>query len=203
MKFVYVGSSTGATVTTTVDPLPSTQRHNEGHPSYTINNVSNNLDGLDSTTFDMYGGASRDPNGGHWFDGIASGANARPPLYPDIILMMIGTNDANNSDRTAVHNDLHALITKITTERPNAKLIVAQITPSNRPNNVSYNADVASEVMLFQGSGKHVSTVDMYTNFPPNSLGTDGVHPLDTGYKFMAQQWYDGIAAVVPKLKSR
>jgi lysophospholipase L1-like esterase len=42
--------------------------------------------------------------------------------------------------------------------------------------------------------------VDMYTNFPPNSLYTDGVHPIDTGYAFMAQQWYDGIAAVVPGL---
>jgi hypothetical protein len=202
VKFVYVGSSTQTTVTTTVNPLPSTQWHNEGHPSYTINDVSNNLDGLDSTTFVMYGGASRDPNGGHWFDGIASGANARPPLVPDIILMMIGTNDANNSDRTAVHDDLHALITKITTERPDAKLIVAQITPSNRPNNVSYNADVASEVTLFQGSGKHVSMVDMYTNFPQSGLYTDGVHPIDTGYEFMAQQWYDGIAAVVPEVKA-
>jgi hypothetical protein len=159
IKVLYVGSSVGGAVTTMVNPLPSNQRHNEGHASYTINDISNNLDGLDTTEFDKYGGASRDPNGGHWFDGIASGVNARPAAYPDIILMMIGANNAyaSDSDRTAVRNQPHALITKITTQRPNAKLVVAQITPSNRPYTVSYNADVASEVKTFQAAGKQVS----------------------------------------------
>jgi lysophospholipase L1-like esterase len=202
-KVLYVGSSTGASVSTTVDPLPSAERHGEGHPSYTINDVNNNLDGLDTATFDQYGGASRDPNGGHWLDGIASGTNARPPLYPAIILLMIGTNNAKATDRTAVHNQLHALITKITTLRPSTKLIIAQITPSNRPNNVSYNADVASEVKIFQAAGKKVSVVDMYTSFPSDGLSGDNVHPNDKGYVFMAEQWYDGLASVLPGLKPR
>jgi hypothetical protein len=200
MKVLYVGSSVEGAVTTAVSPLPSTERHNEGHSSFNINETSNNLDGLDTTEFDKYGGADRDPNGGHWFDGIASGAHARPALYPDIILMMIGTNNASDTDRTAVRNQLHALITKITTLRPNAKLVVAQITPSNRPNNVSYNADVASEVAIFRASGKQVSMVDMYTDFPADGLYTDGVHPNDKGFAFMAQQWHAGISTVVPGL---
>jgi hypothetical protein len=195
---LFVGSSVQGSVSTTVNPLPSAQRHNEGHSSYSINEISNNLDGLDTTSFDRYGGASRDPNGGHWFDGITSGANARPPLYPDIILMMVGTNNASNPDRTAVRNQLHALITKITTQRPNAKLVVAQITPSDRPNNVSYNADVASEVTSFRAAGKNVSMVDMYTNFPADGIGGDGTHPNDKGYAVMAQRWFDGIVAIVP-----
>jgi hypothetical protein len=195
---LFVGSSVQGSISTTVNPLPAAQRHNEGHSSYPIDEISNNLDGLDTTSFDTYGGASRDPNGGHWFDGIASGPNARPPLYPDIILMMVGTNNANSSDRTAVRNQLHALITKITTQRPNAKLVVAQITPSDRPNNVSYNADVASEVTSFRAAGKSVSMVDMYTNFPADGIGGDGTHPNDKGYAFMAQRWYEGIVAIVP-----
>jgi hypothetical protein len=196
----YVGSSVEGAVTTAVSPLLSTERHNEGHSSFNINEISNNLDGLDTTEFDKYGGADRDPNGGHWFDGIASGVHARPPLYPDIILMMIGTNNASDPDRMAVRNQLHALITKITTLRPNAKLIVAQITPSNRPNNVSYNADVASEVAIFRAASKQVSIVDMYTGFPADGLYTDGVHPNDKGFAFMAQQWHAGISSVVPGL---
>jgi lysophospholipase L1-like esterase len=195
---LFVGSSVQGSVSTTVNPLPSAQRHNEGHSSYTINEISNNLDGLDTTSFDQYGGASRDPNGGHWFDGITSGANARAPLYPDIILMMVGTNNASNPDRTAVRNQLHALMTKIITQRPNAKLVVAQITPSDRPNNVSYNADVASEVTSFRAAGKNVSMVDMYTNFPADGIGGDGTHPNDKGYAVMAQRWFDGIVAIVP-----
>ena|SRR6266545_594086 len=199
-KVIYVGSSVQATVTTSTDPLPAEQRHNEGHPSYNINEIDTNLDGLDATEFFKYGGAARDPNGGHWLDGIAGDANARPPLYPDIILMMVGTNNANDTDRTAVRNELHALITKITTLRPDAWLIVAQITPSSRPNNVSYNADVASEVKTFRDEGRHVSMVDMYTNFPPGGLSSDNVHPNDKGYVFMAHQWYDGVVAVTPNV---
>jgi hypothetical protein len=174
--WLYVGTSVEGVVTATVDPLPASQSHNEGHGSYAINDINNNLDGLDATEFNLYGETYRDPNGGHWLDGIASGAHARPALYPDIILLMIGTNNANDADRTAVRDQLHALITKITTMRPDAKLIIAQITPSNRPNNVSYNATVASEVQSFRAVGKQVSLVDMYTNFPADGLYSDGVH---------------------------
>jgi hypothetical protein len=190
---LYVGSSVFSRVTTTTNPLPMDQRHNEGHSSYSINDINNNLDGLDTATFNRFGGADRDPNGGHWLDGIASGANARPPVFPDIITLMIGTNNAGGAI-TAVRDQLHALLTKLTTLRPNTQVVVAQITPSNRTFDVSYNSVVASEVASLQAAGKHVSLVDMYTNFPANGLYTDGLHPNDIGFAFMAQQWFDAIA---------
>jgi len=198
----YVGTSVEGSVTAPVDPLPASQWHNEGHGSYTINDINNNLDGLDLTEFNLYGEAYRDPKGGHWLDGIPSGAHARPALYPDIILLMVGTNNATDADRTAVRDQLHALITKITTMRPAAKLIVAQITPSDRPNNVSYNATVAREVELFKATGNQVSLVDMYTKFPSDGLYGDGVHLIDKGFAFMAQQWRDAIVDVMPTLKA-
>lgn len=191
----YLGSSVFGIVTTTVNPLPMDQRRNEGHSSYTINDINNNLDGLDTATFQRFGGADRDPHGGHWLDGIASGANARPPAFPNIITLMTGTNNGGGV-QTTVHDQLHALLTKLTTLRPNAQLIVAQITPSNRTFDVSYNAFVASEVASFQAAGKHVSLVDMYTSFPANGLAPDNLHPNDTGFAFMAKQWFDAIAKV-------
>ena len=107
---------------------------------------------------------------------------------------MIGTNNAGDPNQTAVHDQLHALLTKLTTLRPDTQLVVAQITPSNRQYNVSYNAFVASEVASLQAAGKLVSLVDMYTNFPANGLYTDGLHPNDIGFAFMSQQWFDAIA---------
>ncbi len=190
---LYLGSSVFGRVTTTTNPLPMDQRHNEGHSSYSINDINNNLDGVDSATFNRLGGVDRDPNGGHWLDGIASGANARPPVFPDILTLMIGTNNGGGAIM-AVRDQLHALLTKLTTLRPNTQLIVAQITPSNRTFDVSYNSVVASEVASLQAAGKHVSLVDMYTNFPANGLYTDGVHPNDIGFAFMATQWFDAIA---------
>ena len=128
-----------------------------------------------------------------WWPHCGSGANARPPVFPDIITLMIGTNNAGG-DQTAVHDQLHALLTKLTTLRPNTQLVVAQITPSNRTFDVSYNAFVATEVASLQAAGKHVSLVDMYTNFPANGLATDNLHPNDIGFAFMAQQWFDAIS---------
>jgi lysophospholipase L1-like esterase len=55
---------------------------------------------------------------------------------------------------------------------------------------------VASEVAAFQGAGKSVTLVDMYTDFPADGLSADHVHPNDEGYAFMAQRWFDAIAAL-------
>jgi len=197
LQVSFVGSSVQGTVTTDTDPLPMEQQHNEGHPSYTINDIDNNLDGLDTTTFQQYGGADRDPNGGHWFDGIASGAEARPALYPDIITLMVGTNNLSDTDRTEVQTELHALLTKITTQRPSAYLIVAQITPNSSPNITSYNVAVAAEVTTFAGAGKRVTLIDMNTGFPSDGLSADGIHPNDTGYAFMAQKWFAAVTALM------
>jgi lysophospholipase L1-like esterase len=36
----------------------------------------------------------------------------------------------------------------------------------------------------------------MYTDFPADGLSADQVHPNDKGYAFMAQRWFDAIAAL-------
>lgn len=190
----YVGSSLWGYGT-----LPSGQQHNEGHSSYTIADISNNLDGLDSATFNMYGGTDRNPNGGHWLDGIADPGdpNSRPPVYPGIITLMVGTNDAYDENEPSVQPRVHTLLTKLTTLRPGAKLLVALITPSNRPHTPNVNNALRNEVAIFQAAGKPVRLVDMFTNFPADGLTVDLTHPNDLGYRYIADQWYAGIAALV------
>lgn len=193
-NFAYVGTATQNPGSLPAGPIDET--HDEGHPSYTIQDVSDNLDGFNNATYLQYGDPSRDPNGGYWFPG-GNGANGTPnraAIYPDVITLMIGTNDLSN--QTGVQSRLHGLISKIVTERPNAKLLVARIVPSTaRPNVDSYNTIVVSEVSSFQSAGKQVSLVDLNMNFPAGGLGGDGVHPNDTGYAFMTNQWYDAIVA--------
>src|SRR5260370_27245003 len=124
--------------------------------------------------------------GGHWLDGIARAANARPPAFPDIITLMIGTNNAGGA-QTTVQDQLHALLTKLTTLRPNTQIVVAQITPSHRTFDVSYNAFVASEVASLQAATKHVSLVDMYTNFPANGFYTANLASQTPPSAFLGQ----------------
>ncbi|MEO7101082.1 MAG: autotransporter-associated beta strand repeat-containing protein [Luteolibacter sp.] len=188
--FRYIGTSIERPGVLPASPVD--QRHNEGHSSYKINDISNNLDGFDNTRFLQYGGPERNPNGGHWFDGIP---NIRDPMYPDVITMMIGTNDIDNL--TDVQTRLHALIAKIVTLRPSAKLLVAKITPlMSAPTAVAgYNTIIGTEVAAFGAAGKQVYLVDMNTGFPANGLIADGVHPNDIGFNFMAGKWYAAIVA--------
>jgi hypothetical protein len=187
-NFVFVGSSIDTN-------LPSNEQHYEGHPSYAINNVLTNLDGFDDSLYQKYHGNSRKPNGGHWFTGIASGPNARPPLYPDIILMMIGTNDRDSTN--GVQDRLDALVSKIVTMRPNAHLIIARLTPITKndayTNFVSAYNQVVDAVVAKYAVNHLVTEVDLNTGFPANGLGHDQLHPNEIGYQWMAARWYAAI----------
>lgn len=189
--FQFVGTSSQNQGSLPSQPI--NQRYHEGHSSYTILNVFNNLDGFDDSTFLAYGGPERNPNGGFWLTGLES--INRAPLFPDVITLAIGTNDT--PDLTGVDERLEALIEKITTLRPDTKLLVAKITPlpANQANVNTYNSMVTSIVADFRAAGKNVYLVDLSTGFPNNGLHSDGVHPNDTGYRWMATRWLEAIVS--------
>jgi lysophospholipase L1-like esterase len=205
----FVGSSTEGVVTTLDSPLPKNQRHNEGHASYAIVDIARNLDGEDSKLFKIYGEANRDPNGGHWLTGESyTPAGSRSPVrraavYPDIITLMIGTNDNGAGPTTppyehaAVKRRLHDLLAKLTIMRPSCKVFLAKITPRGAASNVDdYNTIVAEEAAAFRAAGKSIYLVDLNTGFPVSTgLTEDGVHPNDVGFVWIAQKWYETIVS--------
>jgi autotransporter-associated beta strand protein len=86
---------------------------------------------------------------------------------------------------------------------------VAQITPygSSCPGIVKYNTYIRDVLVpYFAGKGKHVTTVNQYTNmcFPgttniDGSLFANGInHPMPAVYDKMAQTWFEGIQALMP-----
>jgi len=189
--FQFVGDST-------VNPgnLPAGEQNHAGHSSYSTLDINHNLDGFDNATFVQYGDVSRDPNGGYWLTGISG---TRDPLYPDVILLLVGANDIGRLN-AVVQQNIDDLVAKITTLRPNAKLIVADITPYiGRGSDVTaWNGYVNAVVSKYAGLGKSVTRVDLNTGFPANGLSADGVHPNDTGYTWMASQWNNAILALYP-----
>lgn len=190
-NFVFVGSSID-------NGLPVNQRRHEGHPSYAIDNIYTNLDGFDDSLFQKYHGDSRKPNGGHWLDGIASGPDARPPLYPDVILLLIGANDRDNL--AGAQERLDRLVAKVVTMRPHAHLIIARITPITRTDaytNFVAKYNQAVDAVVAKYAANHLVTeVDLNTGFPSDGLGKDKLHPNDTGYNWMAMQWYSAILKI-------
>jgi lysophospholipase L1-like esterase len=60
----------------------------------------------------------------------------------------------------------------------------------------TYNGKIPGVVQAVVGTGKHVIMVDM-SKIPTADL-SDGIHPNDTGYSYMADIWYAAIKDLLP-----
>ncbi len=191
--FQFVGDSTDNS-----SPMPTApvdQRSHAGHSSYSCNDISNNLDGLDAATFNLYGGTSRDPHGGYWFTG--GNGTGRAPLYPDVILLLAAANDISRILMPGMQGRLEGLLTKITTMRPATRVFLSKATPYNgyASDVATYNGIVDTVAANFQAAGKPITVVDLNTGFPAGET-VDAVHPTATGYNWMANRWYDALVSV-------
>jgi len=169
---------------TTVDGVPFPRAH-EGHQGFVID----------------VGGFSATASLSLVLDG------ALPVLQPQIILLMIGTNDVNgNNDLAQAPARLSRLLDKLVTSEPNALVVVAQLTPTRDPvlnaRIETFNAALVPEIERMAASGRHVALVDLFTPFVEtpdyeNTLMFDRLHPNDAGYALMAGVWYEAIEALL------
>jgi lysophospholipase L1-like esterase len=169
-------------------------KHTEGHSGFTIANEPGS----------GYGNLT---------DSISGYLNAR--LFPDIILLMIGTNDINRQfevDQAPAKLDhLVSLISDRSTGlRPNAKLIVSNILPiddihnqfawpgadSNRNRDVDiFNATIPGIVATHRARGENVFFTDIHSLFTFADIA-DGLHPTPAGFDKLGDAWYSAILAV-------
>lgn len=172
----FVGRQANGPMNIVNEPFPSAH---EGYPGATINDGNNQL-------------ANR-------VDAAISASN------PDIVLLMIGTNDVNGNVNNPP-DDLRNLINQITSGAPEALLVVAQIVPTRTPGTntrvQAYNTSVANLVRESAAAGQHVALVDMFSAFVNDAnfataLLNDDLHPNDAGYRVMAQTWYAAIEGVL------
>lgn len=115
---------------------------------------------------------------------------------PDIVLLHIGTNDitSTGSASATTATRLDGLLGKIVTAAPKALIVVAQITPVSWTSGDlnTYNSKIPGLVQARAAQGQHIISVDM-SQMPKSGLATDGVHPNDQGYSYMAGVWYAAI----------
>jgi lysophospholipase L1-like esterase len=119
-------------------------------------------------------------------------------VIPDMILVMIGTNDIAQNDNVAnAPMRLGALLDKLIGAAPNALIVVATLTPLASGNSAvqTYNAALPAVIKPRADAGKHVQLVDMFTGFPSSELA-DGVHPNQQGSARMAGVWYAAIGGL-------
>ena len=139
----------------------------EGHGGWTIDELSEQLDGWLAT------------------------------YRPDVVLLHAGTNNITQGDSAGTTaRKLSAMIDQIRTARPEAYIFVAQITHSRVPREAAvdraYNRLIPG--LVAQKQDDRITVVDQssVTGIDLHDLR----HPNDFGYSKMAWNWYQGMARV-------
>lgn len=112
-------------------------------------------------------------------------------VKPDIVLLMIGTNDIHLGKFEEGAINIPKIIYNILLKDSNTKIIAGKLLPSKK-----YDFDVAffNLVLLFIDK-EFGSAVDTVLFGLTEEHLSDGIHPNDEGYKIMAKAWYDEINA--------
>ena len=160
----FVGSQQGG-------PAFMTQRANEGHPGWRVDQISGRIVG--------------------WLEAT----------QPQVILLHIGTNDIIQGYSPAViATRLAYLLDQITTTLPGALVVVAQIIPLGdsllNARVVAYNHMIPPLVHNLVEQGDHVSYVDMYHIIPASTL-IDHIHPNMNGYARIASVWFQVLSSIM------
>jgi lysophospholipase L1-like esterase len=136
-------------------------------------------------------------NEGHsgWTINQVAGLIPSPALngQPDIILLLIGTNDTYMANPGGAPQRLATLLDTILSMDTHALLVVSLITPypAQAANVATYNKAIPPLVQARAAAGKHILLADVNTGFQTSTmLSSDGIHPNQMGYDFMGGVWY-------------
>jgi lysophospholipase L1-like esterase len=181
------------------DPL-YTKLHNTGYQFSFVGSASDNS----STILYNAVQAQHEGHGGYSISDIDSNLAAwigPGKASPDIILLMIGTNDMSSdvSAASVASGQLNTLIGHIYGYRSNVNLYVSSLTVRTTydPCVRAFNATIPGIVNGYK-SGHQIHFVDMYPVLTTGNLESAGVHPNADGYGIMGTTWYNAIHTPEP-----
>ncbi|ASO20109.1 lysophospholipase L1-like esterase [Actinoalloteichus hoggarensis] len=127
---------------------------------------------------------------------------------PDVVLMHLGTNDVWNGRPTeAVLSAFTTLVAQMRAHNPDTHVLVAQIIPMT-PNGcgecaqrvVELNASIPAWAAELTTERSPVLVVDQWTGFDTAVDTYDGVHPVESGDRKIADRWRPVLAGVLDSL---
>ncbi|OUM60368.1 glycoside hydrolase family 11 protein [Piromyces sp. E2] len=128
--------------------------------------------------------------------------------YPDVILLLIGTNDMTASrEMKPCENDLHSLLDYFYRANKEVTVLLGSI-PEFREYGgtaekvANYNSVVQKVAKDYASEGKNVKFVDIHGALNGmKDIGEDKLHPSGKGYEKIAKAWYKALKKVLPKPK--
>ena len=195
-----------------------------GHYTDSVDGLPNTGDTPETNLYQYHSGISGSVIGDNL--GSRTGMTQNLPTFwtsgrlasvkPDVILIMLGTNDVNDSvssgispGRLIAHintllNAIYALpgvgtpTVLVASIPPNRTNLVP--TPNTITNTAAFNSGLPGVVTSQQALGRDVHFVDPFTpldsGFATNMIATGNLHPNSTGNATIAQQWFNAIDAL-------
>lgn len=119
--------------------------------------------------------------------------------HPDVVLLMIGTNDIfDQHDVAGAPARLEVLLRHIGAAAPQVSLIVGSIPPlrsMNRGDVAVFNAAIPAIVKRLARSGQRIRFADVGSKLTLDDIDPDNVHPAPSGYKKLADGWFEALRA--------
>ncbi len=160
-----------------------------GATQYLIDNNSQRHAGMSGWTIAPHSGR----------EGLQTQAtNWMTSFAPDIVLLMIGTNDVLLGQTAAQSEARYStLLDTMLAARPTVKIMVGSITPLTgfETQVAQFNAFLPTLVTAKQGLGGDVHHVDLGANFTNADL-LDGIHPTLAGHEKIADAWFASLNPV-------
>jgi lysophospholipase L1-like esterase len=154
-----------------------------------------------STTFDRDNQGMSSKTSAFIRDNVISYATAQ---HPDVVLLMIGTNDkpglTGGTPVDTIASNIGGIITNLRTVNPSIKVFLAYLIPGARcePTALLSLNDKIDALASMSTQQSPVYIVDQYTQFDLNAYTqTDRVHTNVAGENFMADTWYASVAPVL------
>ena len=121
---------------------------------------------------------------------------------PDIITLMIGTNDMFDPGvASTAASRLSALIDQINTLSPDTNLVVASLPPFTQDATinqrvVAFNSALPDIVSSKIAQGRNVALVDIYNQLTASDISEDGFHPNQSGHSKIAEALESAIRSI-------
>jgi hypothetical protein len=189
------------------------QGNHNGYGSYKISDLYQNLAGTTSSA-NPEGGDNND--GGYWMTG--GGGTGRSAVYPSVVTLMAGTNDADSGESAAtMETYMSQLLNWFAANRPSTLMMVGSVIPSSssspEANIETFNTWLQTVEIpsLDKNNPKEFVFVDLHSPFidsngnlktstsPDGIYLYDGIHPSHAGYTAMGDAFDNAIVADMPE----
>jgi hypothetical protein len=141
-----------------------------------------------------------------WLDSVGAALKANPP---DIMMIMLGTNDVANGTRSSIQirNYMSALLDSVWKFDPNIKVVLSNLprivpgslfTQKKLDSTIATNALWPGLVTEKKQAGRYIIMVDNFSALTDSADFTgDGIHPSVKGYKKMRYVWYPAVVSAI------